>query len=211
MQQTIKVAVLIYPGVELVDMNGPVDTFLKANMYNQGRYQIFTVAESAEAIKSEGAVVTVIPDYTLDNCPQADIIVIPGQVMPVGSPEMFGSGSDALIGWLQAQAKQEGIIIMSICVGAFILAKTGLLDGKKATTHWAAMASIQQQYPAIAFVQNVRFVRDGNFVSTGGITSGIDGALSLVSTLDSPAIALETADIMVYNTNAPLPPGTILL
>jgi len=210
MNKTTNVAVLIYSGVELIDMNGPLDVFVKANRYNQNMYQIYTVAESAAAIESERSAVRITPDYTFSNCPQPDIIVIPGQIMPPGSSAPFGSGSEGLITWIKEQAQHTGIIIMSVCVGVYILADTGLLANKKATTHWAAIKEIQQQYPDITFIKNERFVPDGNFVTTGGVTSGIDGALYLVSKLDGPAIAQEVADIMVYNRDAPLPPNTIL-
>lgn len=210
MDKKINVAVLIYPGVELIDMNGPLDVFVKANRYNQDKYHVFTVAESARKIKSERLVVNITPDFTLKNCPQPDIIVIPGQIMPEGSTLSFGSGSPKLINWIIGQAEHPEVVIMSVCVGVYILAKTGLLSKKNATTHWAAIEDIQKEYPDISFIKNERYVADGNFVTTGGVTSGIDGALYLIGKLDGLKIAQEVADIMVYNQDAPLPPDTIL-
>ena len=212
MAQTVKVAVLIYPGIEVIDMNGPIDVFVKANRYNGNRYEVFTVAESAGEIKSELSAVHIMPDYTLSNCPQPDIIVIPGQIMPAGSTNPFGGGSDLLIDWINEQAQHTGITIMSVCVGIYILANTELLNNRKATTHWMAMKdeTIQQEYPLITFVKNERLVADGNFVTTGGVTSGIDGALYLISIMDGADTAQKVADIMVYNRDAPLPPDTIL-
>jgi transcriptional regulator GlxA family with amidase domain len=211
MAPTIKVAVLIYPGIEVIDMNGPIDVFVKANRYKENRYQVFTVAESEGEIKSELSAVHIMPDYTLSNCPQPDIIVIPGQIMPAGSTDPFGGGSDRLIAWIKEQVQNTGITIMSVCVGVYILANTGLLNNKKATTHWAAIkGGIGQEYPLITFVKNERFVADGNMVTTGGVTSGIDGALYLVSIMDDAATAQKIADIMVYNRDAALPPNTIL-
>lgn len=210
MAEIINVAVLIYPGVELIDMNGPIDVFVKTNRYNKNRYRVFTVSESAGAIESERSAVRITPEFTLSNCPPPGIIVIPGQIMPEGSPEWFGSGSDTLRAWIKEQAQNTGTIIMSVCVGMCILAKTGLLAKKKATTHWQALEDTQKQYPDIDFIKNVRYQPDGNFVSTGGVTSGIDGALYLISTIDGPEIAQEVADVMVYNREAPLPPNTIL-
>jgi transcriptional regulator GlxA family with amidase domain len=208
--EIINVAVLIYPGVELIDMNGPLDVFIKTNRYNNNRYRVFTVAESAEEIKSERSAVRIVPDYTISNCPTPGIIVIPGQIMPAGSPVAFGSGSAGLITWIKEQAQHSGITLMSVCVGVYILANTGLLANRKATTHWAAINEIQQQFPDISFVKNVRFVVDEHIITTGGVTSGIDGALYLAGTIDGSDIAQKVADIMVYNRDAPLPPGTIL-
>jgi transcriptional regulator GlxA family with amidase domain len=206
----INIAFLIYPGVELIDMNGPIDVFVKANRINKGRYQLFTVAESAEYIDTESSAVRITPQYTLYNCPKPDIIVIPGQIMPEGSPRSFGMGSDNLIAWIKEQAQLPGVRIMSVCVGAYILANTGLLDGKRATTHYGALPKMQHEYKNITFIKNERFIADGNFVTTGGVTSGIDGALYLVGKLDGPETAEEVANIMVYNREAPLPPKTIL-
>lgn len=210
MAENINVAILIYPGVEVIDMNGPIDVFVKANRYNQNKYKVYTIAESSEAIESELSAVHIIPKYTLENCPQTDILVIPGQIMPAGSPESFGSGSDVLRSWIIRQMQIPGITIMSVCVGIYILAKTGLLSNKNATTHYQALIGMQQQYPDITFIKNVRYVADENMVTTGGVTSGIDGALYLVSVLDGASIAQEVADVMVYNTDAPLPINTIL-
>lgn len=209
MANPINVAVLVYPGVEVTDLNGPIDVFTKADAYTQGRFQVFTVAESGSDINTERATVRIRPAYTLDNCPPPDIIVIPGQIVP-GSPTGCGGGSAALIAWLQEQARRPGITIMSVCVGAYILANTGLLNGRKATTHWAALEDFAKNYPEIEMIKNVRYVPDGAYVSTGGVTSGIDGALYLIEKIDGADKAQQVADILVYNREAPLPPGTIL-
>lgn len=206
----INVAVLIYPGIETIDMNGPIDVFVKANRYNQNRYAVFTVAESAADIESELSVVRITPDYTLSNCPRPDIIVIPGQIMPKGSSASFGIGSDKLRDWIKEQAQHSGTIVMSVCVGIYIVAKTGLLTNRKATTHFKSISDVQDRYPEIQWIKNVRFVQDGNFITTGGVTSGIDGALHIIETTDGAEIAGTVADIMVYNRDAPLPPNTIL-
>ncbi|WP_316828695.1 DJ-1/PfpI family protein [Pedobacter miscanthi] len=206
----INVAVLIYPGVELIDMNGPLDVFVKTNRYNGNKYRVFTIAETAKAIKSESLAVHITPDFTLKNCPQPDIIVIPGQIMPGNGPLTFGSGSTKLLNWITRESQHPGITIMSVCVGIYILAKTGLLTGKNVTTHWEAIEDLQKQYPNISFIKNQRYVADGSFVTTGGVTSGIDGALYVIEKLDGAGIAQQVADVMVYNRNAPLPPDTIL-
>jgi transcriptional regulator GlxA family with amidase domain len=210
MSYTVNVAVLIFPGVEVIDMNGPIDVFTKANRYNGGKYRVYTVAETAGDIECEGSTVRIVPDYTIENCPLPVIIVIPGQIMPVGSARPFGSGSEALITWIKNRAQHTGTTVMSVCVGAYILAHTGLLDEKRATTHWFAIKKLQTEYPNIDLIKNVRYVADGQFVTTGGVTSGIDGALYLIENIDGADVAQEVADIMVYNREAPLPPNTIL-
>lgn len=206
----MNVAILIYPGVEVIDMNGPVDVFVKANRLNFNKYKIFTVAESEDVIETEASVVRVTPEYTIDNCPRADVIVIPGQIMPLGSPRRFGKGSEKLIAWLRKQAQDPSTTIIAVCVGVYILANTGLLTGKQATTHYAAIDNIQQEYNGITFIKNVRFISAGNFITTGGVTSGIDGILYFISETEGADTAQSIADTMVYNRDAPLPPNTIL-
>ena len=97
-----------------------------------------------------------------------------------------------------------------MCVGLYNVAATGLLDGRRVTTHYLAIESFQRQHPAIQVVKNERVVRDGHLVSTGGITSGIDGALHLLETLEGDAITQQVADLMVYNRYARLPRYTLL-
>jgi len=198
------VAVLLYNGVELVDMNGPIDVFLHANAYNNSRYQIYTVAAESGVILSEDQAVTITPRYSIqdNDCPEPDIIVIPGIINNEPDP--------ALIEWIRTMGSNPKKIVMSVCIGAFILARTGLFSGKKATTHYLYIKELQAEYPDITVVRNVRFVEDGNIASTGGITSGIDGALHLVKKLDGEIVAQQTADVMVYNRDAPLPPYTLL-
>ena len=206
MKSKMNVAILIYKNVELVDMNGPLDAFLHANSYNGGRYQVYTVASKPGPIVSEGDVVTIMPQFTIANCPVPDIVVIPGIMNDDYTP---GVADAVAIEWLKKLGKAKKII-MSVCIGSFTLAKTGLLSGKKATTHYLSVDDFHKQYPDINIVKNVRYVEDGNLVSTGGITSGIDGALYLVGKIDGPDIAQQTADVMVYNRDNPLPPYTIL-
>ena len=198
------VAILLYNGVELVDMSDPIDVFLHANAYNDARYQIYTVAADSEVVLSEDQAVTITPRYSIkdEDCPEPDIIIIPGILNNEPDP--------TLIEWIKTMGGNPKKIVMSVCIGAFILARTGLLAGKKATTHYLSIKTLQTEYPDITVVRNVRFVEDGNIASTGGITSGIDGALHLVKKLDGDIVAQQTADVMVYNRNAPLPPYTLL-
>jgi len=204
----MNVAVIIYNGVELVDMNGPIDAFVKANYFIDNKYSVFTVAESLDPVKSESEVVKLTPSYSFDNCPHVDIIVIPGKL---DEKSTSVPASETVVAWIKKMAEYDKIV-MSVCVGFLTLANTGLLSGKKATTHYMTINQVHgnKQYRDIDLVKNVRYVEDGNFITTGGITSGIDGALFLIEKLNGSNIAQQVADIMVYNRVAPLPPYTIL-
>jgi transcriptional regulator GlxA family with amidase domain len=201
MNTQLNVAVLVYPSVEVVDMNGPIDAFVKANRLNNNHYNVYTVAATTQTLKSEKGVVTITPGYDINNCPVPDIVVIPGIIE--GEPDQ------SLIDWIKKMGN-AGKTVMSVCIGAFILAKTGLLNGKRATTHYLSLGDLHQQYPTIKIERNVRFVQDGNIVTTAGITSGIDGALHLIEKFDGAALAQQAADIMVYNREGALPPFTLV-
>ena len=213
MKPQIKVAVLIYPGVELVDMNGPIDVFLHANRYydrdfDNPRYKVYTVAETSEPLYSECKAVMVTPGYSIKSCPEPDMVIIPGRIQFTKAATSIPA-EPPVIDWIKEMGK-KGKIIMSVCVGLYSLAPTGLLDGKKATTHYLSISYAQQKWPKIKFQKNVRYVHDGNFITTGGVTSGIDGALYFVEQHDGAVIAQQVADIMIYNRDAPLPPYTLL-
>jgi transcriptional regulator GlxA family with amidase domain len=202
----MQVAILLYPGVELVDMAGPMDVFLHVNAIIPGRYGIYTVAESSAPLKSEGSILTIIPDYDFSNCPIPDILVVPGLLDAELNPTVAGQG---VIDWIKKMMSAD-IKILSVCVGLYNVAATGLLPGRTVTTHYLAINSFHKQYPGINIVKNVRYCRDGNLTSSGGITSGIDAALCMVAENDGDDIAQEVADVMVYNRNAVLPPFTML-
>ncbi len=199
----MNIAVLIYDHVELVDMNGPIDVFLHANSFTNGKYNVYTVAQNDKVVISEGNVVRIVPEYTIHNCPDPHVVIIPGVLTPNYEAD------PVIINWIKEMGEQ-GKHLMSVCIGAYSLAKTGLLDGKHATTHYEFLEKMQQQYPDIYFIKNKRYVEDGKIVTTGGITSGIDGALFLIEKYDGPTIAQQTSDVMVYNREAPLPPYTLL-
>jgi transcriptional regulator GlxA family with amidase domain len=200
----VNVAVMVFDGVELVDMNGPVDVFLHANRYEtRFAYAIHTVAATHRPFRSEGDVVTITPAYSVDDCPEPDIVVVPGRI-PSGT-----TAGPELTAWL-VRMSEAGKTILSVCVGIYTLAEAGLLKHRRATTHYLAVADVHRKYPDIDLMKNVRFVEDGQFLTTGGVTSGIDGALELVGCFSGAAVAQNVADVMVYNTTCPLPPGTLL-
>lgn len=200
------VAVLIYKGVELVDMNGPIDVFLHANQFKKEPYIIYSVSADKDTVHSEGNVVSINPEYTIHDCPEPDIIVIPGRL----DDQMNSIPADQpIIDWIKKMGEKKKMIF-SVCVGLLSLAETKLLSGKKATTHYLAINTAHEKYKDIHFIKNVRFVEDDNFLTAGGITSGIDAALHLVEKYDGPIVAQQVADLMVYNRAAPLPPYTIL-
>jgi transcriptional regulator GlxA family with amidase domain len=206
MESPIDIAVIIYEGVELVDMNGPIDVFLHVNSIRRERYNIYTVAEKKEPIVSEGGVVTIVPTYDFADCPEPDVLIVPGLLDQKLEPTV---ANDACISFIKNIMLKDKIVL-SVCIGLYNVAATGLIFGKKVTTHYLAVNSFQEQHKDIHVVKNERVVRDGNLVSTGGITSGIDGALHLIEYFDGESITQQVADMLVYNRSSPIPRYTLL-
>jgi putative intracellular protease/amidase/YHS domain-containing protein len=187
-QGSIPVAFLISDGAVVIDFCGPWEVFRDVNI--PGRqdhpFYLYTVAETTAPIRAGGGM-KIVPDYTLANAPAPKVIVIPAQSEP----------SRAVLEWIRKSTKNTDVT-MSVCTGAFVLAKTGLLSGKSATTFHAAFNTFAMQFPDIHLKRGARFVEDGNLASAGGLSSGIDLALRVVERYFGREIAQKTAYNMEY-------------
>jgi transcriptional regulator GlxA family with amidase domain len=186
---SILVAVLLSAGADVIDFAGPWEVF--ENVSVSGRqgapvFRPYTVAETTAPIKAGGAL-TIIPEYTFATAPAPQVIVIPAQ----------GEPSDAMLAWIQ-QAAQTADLTMSVCTGAFLLARTGLLSGKAATTHHSAYTEFQMAYPDVLLKRGARYVEVDKVASAGGLSSGIDLALRVVERYFGRSVALNTADHLEY-------------
>lgn len=183
---TFKVAIFVYDGVELLDFGGPGEVFAATR-----GFETFTVAVSADPILSQGFV-RVTPEYSISNCPKPDIVVLPG-----GGTRQVRE-NESVINWIRSIADNDGIML-SVCTGAFILSKAGLLDGKKATTWYGAIDGLQEATPNATILKETRFVDNGRVITTAGVSAGIDGALHVVSKLKGMEEAKKTAQYMEYD------------
>ena len=183
------VAILIFNGVQPIDFAGPFEVFGQLNLNN-----VFTIGENLEPITtSMGMIVT--PNYSFDNSPVPDVIVIPGG----GGVDVRGQvNNQKTLEWIQENAKTAKYVL-SVCNGAFVIAKAGLLDGKEATTFYGLLSNLKKDYPHITVVYNKRFVDNGKVITTAGISSGIDGALHVVSLLHGAVWAKAVSLNMEYN------------
>ncbi|MEM8860941.1 MAG: DJ-1/PfpI family protein [Chloroflexota bacterium] len=179
-KDSISLAVLIYPGVVLQDFAGPLEVFSKAKNLSKGKYRTFTVAESLDVVKTENNTVSISPDYTLENMPDADYLIIPGGNMKIVNQLVEDETYNQFIVRWDEKPRAK---VVSICTGAYILAGSGLLNGKKATTHFFVADDFSQAFPLVELVRDVRFVEDGRYITSSGITSGIDAALHIVDSL----------------------------
>ncbi|NLU90839.1 GlxA family transcriptional regulator [Chitinophaga sp. Ak27] len=190
-----RVAVLLYPGVELLDFAGATDVFVKAAGVTGGKYQVYTLAMTTGMVSTERNTITIQPEYTGRGAsPPPDILVIPGA--PLETIDTLMSNT-AFMGWLKQLTDRAGIT-MSVCTGAYFLAQAGLLKDKPATTHWYASTDFGTRYPGVRLVRDVRYVDAGRLVTASGVSSGIDGALYIVERYSGPAIAALVAKIIQY-------------
>jgi transcriptional regulator GlxA family with amidase domain len=185
----IPVAILISAGLNVIDFSGPWGVFESVSVpdANEAPFRLFTVAEGADVVIS-GSGLKLLPHYTFDNVPAVKVVVIPAQ-----------KGSDAMIEWLRKVTPTTDVT-MSVCTGAFKLAKAGLLSGKAATTHHDYIDKLQKEYPDIQVKRGVRFVEGEKISTAGGLTSGTDLALRVVERYFGRHIAQSTATYMEYQS-----------
>ena len=185
----IDVAFVLAPGAEVVDFAGPWGVFEYASVADRedSPFRLFTVAESKAAIQVSGGL-TVVPDHAFAQAPEPRVIVVPA---------LRDDPSPAMLTWLRQHA-QTVDLTMSVCNGAFVLAKAGLLDGKPATTHHSAFALLYADFPKVKVQRGARFVNAGKVSTSGGLTSGIDLALNVVERYFGRRAAEETASKLEY-------------
>ena len=181
----IPVAVTISDGVTVIDFTGPWEVFQDTMIGDQMPFQLFTVSEKTGTIEGTGGL-KLVPDYTFANAPECKIVVIPAQ-----------QGSEALREWLR-KVSPTADVTMSVCAGAFQLAKAGLLDGKSATTHHDFFDQLEREFPRVKVQRGVRFVEGEKISTAGGLSSGIDLALRVVERYFGRAAAEKTAAYMEY-------------
>ena len=183
----IPVAFPISAGAVLIDFAGPWEVFSNTLISgNDDPFHLYTVAEKPAAIEASGGMM-VAPNFTFQNAPTPKVIVIPAQ-----------SGvADSMIKWIRESSKTADLT-MSVCTGAFVLAQTGLLSGKSATTHHGAYTEFQMRYPDIRVIRGSRFVEEGNLATAGGLTSGMDLAMRVVERYFGKQVAENTAFQLEY-------------
>lgn len=191
----VPVAFPISDGAVLIDFAGPWEVFGNASyvgadgtmdMSGKAGFNTYTVAEKKTPITAGGGM-KIMPDFTFADAPAPKLIVIPAQ----------GGAGTAMIEWIRTAAKSADVT-MSICTGAFVLAKTGLLSGRSATTHHGSYADLAMQYPDIRVKRGYRFVDEGNIATSGGLTCGVDLAFHIVERYSGRTRAEQTALNMEY-------------
>jgi len=179
----------LYEGVEILDFAGPLEVFSHAG------FNVFTVAKTKAPLLSQG-ILKIIPDYSIADAPPADVFAV------FGGDEEVASRDPEVIAWIQSRDKATKSYF-SVCTGAFILGKAGLLDNLTVTTFHSSISHLQTAVPKAKVLKQVRYVDNGRIITTAGISAGIDGALHLVSKLKGADVALRIAQIMEYDKYVP--------
>jgi transcriptional regulator GlxA family with amidase domain len=196
MQRT-RVGIVVFPNVEVLDFCGPFEVFSVVRLdetkrrEEQSPFEVMLVAEQREPITATGGL-RVLPDCTLSECPPLDVLVVPG-----GWGTRAEIQNERLIAWIAARAR-EVQTLTSVCTGAMLLGQAGLLDGRRATTHWRSLDWMRESFPAVTVDDALHVVEDGSVFTSAGISAGIDMSLRVVARLYGEPVARAAARHMEY-------------
>lgn len=186
------VGIFVFDQVEVLDFAGPFEVFTTAtrlharlNAAAPPLFDVFTIARMSSVVQARAGL-SVLPNHTFTSHPAVDVLMVPGGVVTaeLARPEV--------IRWI-ADVSAQSKLTASVCTGAFLLAKAGVLNGKSATTHWEDADDLKSMFPAIAVQIGQRWVDEGRVITSGGISAGIDMSLHLVERLVGRELAIATA------------------
>jgi transcriptional regulator GlxA family with amidase domain len=195
------VAVLLFDDVEVLDFAGPFEVFsVTGKRDGSDPFNVYSVAEKP-IIRARNNL-TITPTYTLQNCPQPDVLVLPGGGGKRPDRTLFGTRKEktnqVLLEWIKEKSNNTELIL-SVCTGALLLANAGLMDGLRATTHHRALEELRGDAPNSTIVSDERIVDNETIIFSGGISAGIDASFHVVKKLLGEAVAKETSVYMEYN------------
>lgn len=190
-QQTV--GVFLFNEVEVLDFAGPFEVFSVTEVEEKKPFNVVTITQNGEAIKARNGL-NVLPDYSFEDHPPLDILVVPGGY----GARKLEIDNEVALNWIKIQSEKVHYTT-SICTGAFLLAKVGLLENKAATTHFASLKLLEETFPSIDVKKNKKFVDEGNLITSAGISAGIEMALHLVGKILGEKVAEQTAHHMEYD------------
>lgn len=192
-----RIGFLIYPGMQALDLVGPMDAFAAVTLVDgtgQRRpgYEVLTIGLDAKAVLAESGLL-LKPQFAAVEAPKVDTLVIPG-----GCAMREKKTANKVAAWVAGQSRQARRIA-AVCTGVYGLAETGLIDGRRVTTHWRHAQDLAQRYPALVVDAGAIFLKDGPFYTSAGITAGIDLTLALIEEDYGLSVALNVArELVVY-------------
>lgn len=195
MSTTRNLAILVFADVEVLDFCGPFEVFSVANRFTEpAAFSVFTVAERPGAVLARGGL-SVNPQHHFAECPRPDILLVPG-----GQGTRTEMNSLTVIEWIKTLASDTELLL-SVCTGALLLAKAGLLDGLEATTHHGSLDLLQAMASRTIVHTDRRWVDNGRVICSAGIAAGIDMSLHVVARLCGTEVARQSARQMEYPWN----------
>ena len=183
--QDVKVAILMFDGVQIIDFAAPYEVF------EQAGFTVFTVSKEGKQVTAVQGLKSLV-DHSFESAPAANIVVVPGGHIHDAEKDT------ATLDWIRKQATPAGHVL-SVCTGSFILGSTGLLDGKSATTFHRAFEGMAKQFPKVHIVSDQRWVDSGKLVTAAGMASGIDAALHVVAEVRGLKAARSVAMHLEYD------------
>ena len=181
--------VLLFPDFELLDVFGPLEVF--GNRVVTDHFRVCTIAETAGPVASAQGP-RAVADHALGSAPPLDVVLVPG-----GMGTRREVDNAALMRWITARAA-DAELVLSVCTGAALLARAGVLDGRRATTNKLAFDWVISQGPRVEWVHKARWVEDGKFATSSGVSAGIDMSLAVVARVVDAATASQVARVMEY-------------
>ena len=192
------IALYLFDEIEVLDLGGPFEVFstasrMKARLKPDAAkpFEVFTIADAIRPIRARGGLV-VQPSYDITNHPAIDVLIVPGGVV---TAELERA---PVIEWIKRTAAKAELTA-SVCTGAFLLGKAGLLRGKTITTHWEDIEDFRAMFPDVPVQGDQRWIDAGEIVTSAGISAGLDMSLHLVERLEGEELALRTARQMDYD------------
>lgn len=201
---TFHIGIYVFDDVEVLDFAGPYEVFTTASRMHardhpgSELFRAYNLSEGTQATPEQipsvraRAGLRVLPDADFTNHVTLDVLIVPGGVVAAAMAKPH------VIDWIRHTAAHTKITA-SVCTGAFLLAKAGLLAGKRVTTHWEDIDDLRAMFPTLIVEANTRWVDEGNIVTSAGISAGIDMSLHLVERLAGRELALRTAHQMEFD------------
>ena len=197
--EKINAGIFIFDGVEVLDFAGPFEVFSRTRLRpgtesrrseDSAPFEVFTIAATREPVRATGGL-RVLPQHDFASAPRVDLLVIPGGF---GTRPLLED--EATLDWIRRTAASARTVT-SVCTGSLLLARAGLLAGRRATTHWGALDLLAGIDPTVTVDREARVVTDG-IVSSAGVAAGIDMAFAVVEQICGRAVADETAHYIEY-------------
>jgi len=192
-----RLGIVIFEGIEVLDFCGPFEVFSVTRLNEERRreepspFEILLLSQFSQPVTTTGGM-KVLPDFTFEDCPPLDILVVPG-----GWSARKEMHNEVMLSFVRARAPRVETLA-SVCTGALILGNAGLLDGLRATTHWRYLQMMQELFPKVTVDSKSHVVKAGKIITSAGISAGIDLALHVVTDYFGEGVARATARHMEY-------------